>query len=84
MYPRFVHARAKGNLLEIDSLKTKGNLRLSFGAFNFFLFLKLKLKIPDDFPYYVDVTVTLKNQSNELWWNLNDVNDKEIDKFCEN
>jgi hypothetical protein len=46
VYPKFVHARAKGNIVEIDSLKA------------------------DTFNYYADVKVSLRKQSNDLWWDV--------------
>lgn len=48
-----------------------------------YIFLKkFKFKnnfFEDNFNYYVDVRMSLRNQSNELWWDVSDDYNKEND-----
>jgi hypothetical protein len=36
----------------------------------------------DVFQYYADVELSLKNQSNELWWNVYDLNQYKYEPPC--
>lgn len=58
-YPRYVHARVKGHVLEIDSFKYS-----------------------DNFNYYVDVRMALRNASDQMWWDVYDDNKDDYRPPC--
>ncbi|CAF0761239.1 unnamed protein product, partial [Brachionus calyciflorus] len=60
VYPRFIHARPKGNIIEIESMKNSSNAT----------------------KYYVDVRITLRNESNNLWWDADDITNEKFKPPC--
>ena len=74
MYPRFVHARAKGSIIEIDAFKSPSKNESEniphFDQLNNTIISNLEL-IND---YYISANFSFKNISNEMWWNVYDNN----------
>jgi hypothetical protein len=82
VYPRFVHARAKGSIIEIEAFKTSSILFIVILRYKLiYKFIEI-LKIKESYNYYVDTTFSFANKSTEFWWNVYDTDSKSYRPPC--